>query len=64
MFRRVMEVTFVFFVALLLGENAAERATVVQWTRTAQATNDRLTQKPQFQFAEDFDSDMNVVINR
>ena len=52
---------FIFFLALLLAANAA---TVVQWTRTAQGTNDRLTPQPQFQFTGDFDSDMNVVINR
>ena len=59
-----MEVNFVLLIALLLAGNIIDAATVVQWTRTAQSTNDRLTPQQQFQFAEDFDSDLNVVINR
>ena len=38
--------------------------TNVQWFRTAQNTDDRLTKQPDFNFGEDFTFDQVININR
>ena len=55
-----MEIKVIFCAALLANALAAD----VQWTRTAQNTEDRLTPQPPLQYGTDFDFNVSIVINR
>ena len=52
-----------FCVTVLLGSFLVN-ASVVEWTRTAQGTNDRLTPQPQVEFANDFAFSQSITVDR
>ena len=57
-----MKANILLLIAMFAGSFA--EAGNVEWIRTAQGTNDRLTPQPPLQFGGDFDYSTNITIDR
>ena len=54
----------IYFLALLAVSQRGHATTTIEWYRTAQGTNDRITGQSNISFGSDFASEVAVIINR